>query len=369
MTRHTSAMQPQNTSQKILAINPGNTSTKAALFKDRELKKMEVVRHSKEEIENFTNFIDQLEYRRQAIDDFLSRNKIDPGTIDYFIGRGGYLKPLKSGLYEVNEKMLEDLKSSRYGEHASNLGAMIACSFSSRMGKRAFILDPVCVDELESIARISGHPAIERKSVFHTLNQKRVARNAAREMGLEYKDINLIVAHLGSGISVGLHKKGLITDVTNAIDGEGPFSPERSGAVPTGAFLKYVFDNKLDWNESASMLYGRGGMYAYLGTNDFEKVIEKYEAKKDEKVKTIVEAMAYQITKNIAAMAAPAGGAIDAIVITGGLAYSKTFTDLIVPNIRFITDRVFIYPGEDELQAIADGVVQGLKNEIEILDY
>lgn len=353
----------------ILAINPGNTSTKVALFEDCELKKMEVVRHSKEELESYEHFIDQLEYRRQAIDDFLSRNEIDPESIDYFIGRGGFLKPLKSGLYEVNKKMLEDLRASRYGEHASNLGAMIAYSFSSRMGKRAFILDPVCVDELESVARISGHPAIERKSVFHALNQKRVARNAARDIGSEYKDINLIVAHLGSGISIGLHKRGLIVDVTNAIDGEGPFSPERSGAVPTGAFLKYVFDNKLDWNESVNMLYGKGGMYAYLRTNDFEKAMEKYKAEKDEKVKIIIEAMAYQISKNIAAMAAPAGGAINAIVITGGLAYSKAFTDLIIPNIRFITDRIIIYPGEDELQAMAEGVVQGLKNEIEILDY
>jgi butyrate kinase len=303
------------------------------------------------------------------VEGFLDKNGIDQESIDCFIGRGGYLRPLKSGLYEVNRKMLDHLKTSRYGEHASNLGALIAYSFSSRTGKRAFILDPVCVDELEPVARISGHPAVDRKSVFHALNQKRVARNAARDLGLEYKDINIIVAHLGSGISIGLHKKGLIVDVTNAIDGEGPFSPERSGAVPTGAFVRYVFENRLDWKKSANMLYGKGGMYAYLGTNDFREVMEKYESGSHKKVSLVIDAMAYQISKNIAALAAPVRGDIDAIAITGGLAYSKTFTGLIIPAVKYITDRILIYPGEDELQAMAEGVVQGLNGEVEILKY
>ena len=265
--------------------------------------------------------------------------------------------------------MLDDLKHSRYGEHASNLGALIAYSFSSSTGKRAFILDPVCVDELEPVARISGHPAIERRSVFHALNQKRVARNAASDMGLEYKSINIIVAHLGSGISIGLHKNGLIVDITNAIDGEGPFSPERSGAIPTGAFIKYVFENRLEWEQSASMLYGKGGMYAYLGTNDFKKVMKKYEMGGDEKVLLVVDAMAYQISKSISALAAPVKGDIDAIAITGGLAYSKTFTELIIPAIKYITNNILVYPGEDELQAMAEGVIQGLKGETRILKY
>jgi len=353
----------------ILAVNPGNTSTKAGLFEDEKLMVMEVVRHKKKELEVFPNFIDQLELRRQAVKDFLDRNKVDPQKIDYFIGRGGYLRPLKSGLYEVDDKMLEDLKTSRYGEHASNLGAMIAYSFSLNAGKRAFILDPVCVDEMQPVARLSGHPAIERTSVFHALNQKRVARNAAKDLGLDYHEINIIVAHLGSGISVGLHKKGMIVDVTNAIDGEGPFSPERSGAVPTGSFLRYVLEKKLSWKESSGMLYGKGGLYAYLGTNDFKKVMKDYEDGTDKKVKLVVEAMAYQVCKNIAAMAAPAGGDIDAVAITGGLAYSGTFTDLIVKSVSFISGNILIYPGEDELQAMAEGVVKGLGGEIKILDY
>ncbi len=353
----------------ILAINPGNTSTKIALFEEIKLLKMEVIRHNKNDLKRFEHFIDQLKYRSNSVNEFLSKNNIDPKSIDYFIGRGGYLRPLMSGLYEVDRKMIEDLKAARYGEHASNLGAMIAYGLSSSMGKKAFILDPVCVDELEPVARISGHPAIERKSIFHALNQKRVARTAARELGSRYENINLIVAHLGSGISVGLHKEGRIVDVSNAIDGEGPFSPERSGGLPTGAFLKYVFENGLDWQDSLRMLYGGGGMYAYLGTNDFKKVMEKYENGNDKKVKIVIEAMAYQISKYIASFTAPVSGNIDAIILTGGLAYSKTFTQLIVPCVEFITKNILIYPGEDELQAMAEGVIKGLKGEIEILKY
>lgn len=353
----------------ILAINPGNTSTKIALFRETRLLKMEVIRHKKKDLEEFGHFIDQLEYRSNSVNEFLDNNKIDLKNIDYFIGRGGYLRPLISGLYEVSENMIEDLKTARYGEHASNLGAMIAYSLSLMMGKKAFILDPVCVDEMEPAARISGHPRIERKSIFHALNQKMVARTAARELNSRYEDINLIVAHLGSGISVGLHKKGRIVDVSNAIDGEGPFSPERSGGLPTGAFLKYVFKNGLNWPDSLKMLYGMGGMYAYLGTNDFKKVMEKYEDGNEKKVKVVIEAMAYQISKYIASLAAPVSGNIDAIILTGGLAYSKIFIQLIIPYVEFITKRIFVYPGEDELQAMAEGVMQGLKGKIDILKY
>ncbi len=353
----------------ILAINPGNTSTKIALFKGTKLLKTEVVRHSKKNLERFDHFIEQLEYRSNSVKQFLDKNNIDPKSIDYFIGRGGCLRPLISGLYEVDGKMIGDLKVARYGEHASNLGAMIAYDLSFKMGKKAFILDPVCVDEMEPVARISGHPAIERKSILHALNQKMVARKAAVELGSKYGDINLIVVHLGSGISAGLHKKGRIVDLSNAIDGEGPFSPERSGGLPTGAFLKYVFENGLDWQDSLRMLYGEGGMYAYLGTNDFKKVMEKHEKGNDKKVNTVIEAMAYQISKCIASLAAPVSGDIDAIILTGGLAYSKTFTQLIVSCVEFITKKILIYPGEDELQAMAEGVMQGLNGEIEILKY
>jgi butyrate kinase len=353
----------------ILTINPGNTSTKVGLFEDQTAKQAETIRHSREETDKFESIADQLDFRKKAVENFLAKNNIKLESIDYFIGRGGYMKPLKSGLYEVNNKMLDDLKTIKYGEHASNLGALIANGLASVNKKKAFILDPVCVDEFEPIARLSGHPAIPRVSVFHALNQKMVARNAARDMGRDYTDLNMIVIHLGSGISVGLHKNGRISDLTNAIDGEGPFSPERSGAVPTRLFLKHVFQKGLDFKESESMLYGKSGMYAYLGTNDFKKVMDDYEAGEDKKVKLVVEAMAYQIAKTTASLAAPVSGDIDCIAITGGLAYSETFTGLIIPYIRFITDNILIYPGEDELQAMAEGVVHGLKGDIEILKY
>ncbi len=354
---------------KILAINPGNTSTKIGFFKSNKLLNQKSIRHDKKDLEVFPNILDQLEFRSRSIGTFLRDNDIRTSGIDHFIGRGGLLKPLESGLYMVNQDMINDLKSTKYGEHSSNLGALIAQRIASKYGKKAYILDPVCVDELEPIVRITGHPEIHKVSAFHALNQKSVARRASVELGKQYSDLNLIIAHLGSGISVGLHRKGKIVDVNNAIAGEGPFSPERSGGIPAGTFLKYAFENKLDYQESLKMLYGRGGMYAYLGTNDFQEVMEIYMKGNNKKVKLVIDAMAYKITKAIAALAAPVAGEVDGIVITGGLAYSKTFISIIRSNIKFLTDNIFIYPGEDELQAMADGVILGLKGEIEIHEY
>jgi butyrate kinase len=354
---------------KILAINPGNTSTKIGLFEGNKILNQESIRHEKNDLEVFSNILDQLNFRFKATDTFLRDNNVLTSNIDHFIGRGGLLKPLESGLYMVNQEMIDDLKISKYGEHSSNLGALMAQRFASKYGKKAYILDPVCVDELEPIARMSGHPRIRKVSAFHALNQKSVARRASKELGKEYKDINLIIAHLGSGISIGLHKKGKIVDVNNAIAGEGPFSPERSGGIPAGTYLKYVFDNKLNFQDALKMLYGQGGMYAYLGTNDFQKVMKDYDEGKKEEVKLVIDAMAYKISKEIASLAAPVAGEVDGIVITGGLTYSKTFISIIRSSIGFITSNIFIYPGEDELQAMADGVVLGLNGEIEIHEY
>ena len=354
---------------KILAINPGNTSTKIGLFEGNKLINQEAIRHNKNDLEVFLNILDQLKFRSKAIGDFLGNNNIHSSDIDHFIGRGGLLKPLESGLYMVNEEMIRDLKSAKYGEHSSNLGALIAQRIATKYGKKAYILDPICVDELEPVARITGHPEIHKVSVFHALNQKSVARRASKKIGKQYGDLNLIIAHLGSGISVGLHKKGKIIDVNNAIAGEGPFSPERSGGIPAGSYLKYTFDKKLDFQDALKMLYGQGGMFAYLGTNDFKAVMEDYIEGNNEKVKLVIDAMAYKISKTISALAAPVAGKVDGIVITGGLAYSETFTSLISSNIKFLTNNIFVYPGEDELQAMADGVILGLKGEIEIHNY
>lgn len=352
-----------------MAINPGNTSTKIGLFKDKELISSEIIRYDKGELVKFKKIIDQLDFRLKSIDSFIQKNNIDLSEIDFFIGRGGYLRPLKSGLYEINNKMVEDLVEAKYGEHSSNLGAIIAYSYACEYKKKSYILDPVCVDELEPVARISGHPAIERKSIFHALNQKRVAQIAARELGLEYRDINLIVAHLGSGISVALHKRGRVVDVNHAIDGEGPFAPQRSGGLPVGGFLRYIFEHNLNYDESFSMLYGHGGLAAYFGTSDFAELMQKYEKNTNKKVKIIIDAMAYQISKYIASLSAPVCGQIDGIVLTGGLAYSKTFINLIISNIKFLTNNIFVYSGEDELLTMAEGIILGVNKKIEILKY
>lgn len=353
---------------KILAIDPGNTSTKIGFFEDKNLIFSSTIRHDANQLKAYNSFIEQLDFRFDAIKDFIKKNNIDLKEVDYFIGRGGYLKPLRSGLYEINKKMISDLLNPVI-KHASNLGALIANDFANRYKKKSFILDPICVDEMNDLAKISGHPTFVRTSVFAALNQKRVARLASHELGKKYNELNLVVAMLGSGISVGIHSKGRVIDVTNAVEGEGPFSPERSGALPIMPFVKYVLDKKLDYREAYKLVYGQGGIVAYLGTNNMHEILKKYDEGKDKKIQLIINAMTYQIAKEIAVMAVPVNGEVDAIIITGGLANEKTFTDLIIPRIKFITEKIMIFPGEDELAAMAEGVIGGITGEIEILEY
>ncbi len=354
---------------KILAINPGSTSTKIGIFNGREICSTKTIRYSKKELNYFRKIIDQIDHRMQSIDNFIKENNINLSKVDIFIGRGGYLKPLRSGLYKVNKKMINDLVKAKYGEHASNLGAIIAYNYAKKYNKEAFILDPVCVDELNQIAKISGHPLFERKSIFHALNHKRVARAASKELGKDYEKLNLIVCHLGGGITIGLHNHGRVVDVNNAIDGEGPFTPERSGGLQIGSFLRYVFENNLNYDESFKMICGNGGLVAYFGTTNFSELMQKYENGNDKKLNVIIEAMAYQISKNIVAMAAPVCGKIDGIILTGGLAHSESFINLIISKIKFITKNIFIYPGEDELMAMVEGVLLGKSEKIEIMEY
>lgn len=353
---------------RILAIDPGNSSTKIGLFEDKKPVMSDSIRHDVSKLKKFASFMDQLEFRFNAIDSFISKNNINISGIDYFIGRGGYLKPLKSGLYEVNEKMIRDLKNSII-DHSSNLGALIAYDFATKNNKKAFILDPVCVDELSDIAKISGHPKFPRRSAFHALNQKRMARRASIELGRNYQDLNLIVVMLGSGISVGIHSKGSVIDVTNAVEGEGPFTPERSGAIPIMPFVKYILDNKLDYSKAYKMIYGNGGISAYLGTSDMYEVIDRFKEGQDKKVRLVIEAMIYQVAKEIAAMSVSVNGNIDAIIITGGLANEEMVVDMIKKRIGFITGTILVYPGEDELAAMAEGVAGAIKGEIEIINY
>jgi butyrate kinase len=263
--------------------------------------------------------------------------------------------------------MLEDLKVGVLGEHASNLGGIIANEIASNLNIPAFIVDPVVVDEMQAVARISGMPEIERKSIFHALNQKAVARRAADEMGKPYHECNFIVAHLGGGVSVGAHRKGKVVDVNNALDGDGPFSPERSGGLPVGDLAKLCFSGKYTLTEIKKLIKGQGGLVAYLNTNDGRDVIKMIESG-DENAKVVFQAMAYQVAKEIGMCAAVLKGDIDAIILTGGLAYGEVLIGWIKEHVEFL-GKIIVYPGEDEMSALALGGLRVLKGEEEAQTY
>ncbi|NPV42435.1 MAG: butyrate kinase [Firmicutes bacterium] len=341
---------------RILAINPGSTSTKIALFHNEKEIFQETIRHSPEELKPYPKIIDQYIFRKETILKILDKKEINIRKLNAVVGRGGLLKPISGGTYIVNEKMVNDLKQGLYGEHASNLGGLLAFEISRNLDIPAFIVDPVVVDEMEPIAKVSGIPEIERKSIFHALNQKAMARRAAGDLGKNYEEINLVVVHLGGGISVGAHKKGKVIDVNNALDGDGPFSPERSGGLPFGALMKMCYNGKYSYDELRRKLIGRGGLVAYLGTNDGREVKKRIDAG-DEQAKLIYKAMAYQVGKEIGSQCAVLKGDIDAIVLTGGLAYDNMFIDWIKEMVSFMAP-VMVYPGEDELLALAHGALR-----------
>lgn len=351
-----------------LVINPGSTSTKIAVFDNEEVVFEKTLRHSTEEIGAYDKISDQYEFRKNIIVESLEENNIKIDSLDSVVGRGGMLKPISGGTYSINEKMLKDLEVGILGEHASNLGGLLAYSIAKDIGVPSFIVDPAVVDELEPIARIAGHPKFERISIFHALNQKAVARRAVNEMGKKYEESNLIVAHLGGGITVGSHKHGKVVDVNNGLDGEGPFSPERSGTLPVGALTKLCFSGELTLEEIKKMIKGSGGLTAYLGTNNAQKISEMVK-NGDKNAAIIYEAMAYQVAKDIGQCAVVLEGNVDGIVITGGIAYDKMFVEWIEKRVKFIS-RVFVYPGEDELIALAQGGLRVLtgKEEAKIYD-
>ncbi|NLV75504.1 MAG: butyrate kinase, partial [Tissierellia bacterium] len=283
------------------------------------------------------------------------------------VGRGGLLKPIEGGTYEVNQKMLEDLKVGLQGEHASNLGGIIAHEIAREVGVKAYIVDPVVVDELLDVARISGLKEIEIRSIVHALNQKAVARRHAKIKGKKYEDMNLIVAHLGGGISVGAHHKGKIIDVNNALDGDGPFSPERSGGLPVGDLVKLCYSGKYTYEEMRKLIKGNGGMVSYLNTNNAIEVSEKIQ-KGDKYAQLIYYAMAYQVAKEIGSCAAVLKGKVDGILLTGGIAHDEQFTNWIKESVQFIS-QVYVYPGEDELMALAEGGLRVLTGEEKAKEY
>ncbi|GAB4117358.1 MAG: butyrate kinase [Candidatus Caldatribacteriota bacterium] len=346
---------------KILVINPGSTSTKIALFTNDNLLFEKKIQHSTEELSVFSTINDQFEFRRKIILNFLKEKKISLANLDAIVGRGGLLRPIPSGTYRVNNRMIEDLKNSKRGEHASNLGGLLAYSIAEELSIPAYIVDPVVIDEMKPIARISGMPEIPRISILHALNQKAVARKAAKDLGKKYEKINLIVAHLGGGISVGIHSRGKVIDVNNALNGEGPFAPERSGGLPVGALVELCFSGKFSQEEIMKKIVGKGGLVAYLNTNDIREVIRRIE-QGDKYAKLILEAMAYQVAKEIGAGATVLKGQIDAIVLTGGIAYNSEFIELIKDRISFLS-LVMVYPGEEEMTALCEGALRVLRGE------
>lgn len=353
---------------RLLIINPGSTSTKISVFDNEKEILTKTLRHSNDELKNFKSIIEQYDFRKNIIEKFLEENNIPLSSLSAIVGRGGLLHPIPSGTFEVNDKMVEDLKSCKYGEHASNLGGIIAKSIADQLNIKAYIVDPVVVDELMDIARIAGHPKFERLSIFHALNQKAVARVAAEKIGKKYEDSNIIVAHLGGGISVGLHRKGKVVDVNNALDGEGPFTPERSGTLPAGQLVKLCFSGEYTYQEIRKMLKGKGGLVAYLGTNDALKVQQMVE-QGDEKAILIYKALAYQIAKEIMSLFPGANSKIDAVAITGGIAYDEHNLMKWIKEMIGDIVKIIIIPGEKEMDALALGALRVLKKEEEAKIY
>ena len=352
---------------RSLIINPGSTSTKIGVFDDEKQVFDKTLRHTTEEIAQFDHIVDQMNFRKNIIIDALKENNVDIKSFDVIVGRGGMLKPIEGGTYAVTDELCADLKVGVQGEHASNLGGLLAREIGDSIGVPSYIVDPVVVDEMEPVARISGVPEIERVSIFHALNAKAMARRYAAETGRKYTDINVIVVHMGGGVSVSAHKNGRVIDVFNAFDGDGAFSPERAGGLPSGALVKLCFESGRTEKEVKKMIVGNGGFNAYLGTNDARDV-DKMCLAGDEKAILVRNAFIYQLAKNIGAMSAVLEGQVDQIILTGGIAYDKYVTAEITKKVSFIAP-VKIYAGEDELLALAQGALRVMNGEEKVKEY
>lgn len=346
---------------KILVINPGSTSTKISIFENEKAVFSKNIFHPENEIHSFQRIVDQKDFRKAKIIETIKEAGYDEKSLSCVVGRGGLLMPIPSGTYIVNELMIEHLLKGIQGEHASNLGGLIAYEIAHPLNIPAYIVDPVVVDEMEEIAKISGHPLIKRRSIFHALNHKAVGRKIAlKEFNKKYEELNLIIAHLGGGISVAAHRRGKVIDVNNALNGDGPFAPERAGGLPVWDSMKLALSGKYTENELKKMLAGKGGVVAYLQTNDMRKVEEMIK-NQNKFAKLIVDAMAYQVSKEIGALSTVLEGNMDAIVLTGGLAYFKYFTEQIERRVKHL-GKIIISPGEDEMEALAFGALRVLKS-------
>jgi butyrate kinase len=352
---------------KSLILNPGSTSTKIGVYDGEQEVLVETLRHSSEEISQYETIYDQFKFRKDIIINVLKEKNFDINSLDAVVGRGGMLKPMESGTYKVNEKMLKDLKDGVQGQHASNLGGIIANQIGNELNIPAFIVDPVVVDELNDVARVSGVPELPRVSKFHALNQKAVAKRYAKESGIKYTDLNLIIVHMGGGVSVGAHKNGKVIDVNNALDGEGPFSPERAGSVPVGALIKMCYSGNFTEQEVYNKVVGKGGYVAYLNTNDARDVL-KLVSEGDKEAQLYFDAFIYQISKSIGEMATVLEGKVDRIIFTGGIAYSDKVIDELTKRAGWIAP-ITVYPGEDELLALAQGAIRAMTGEEEAKEY
>lgn len=335
----------------ILTINPGSTSTKVAIFTNRELLLELTLRHSVEEMSQFATIIDQFNFRKDIIVQAVKDAGVALSSLDAVIGRGGLVKPIPSGVYEINEALKSDLLTSSMGEHASNLGGLIADDIARSIGVKAYIADPIVVDEMCDVAKITGIKEIQRRSIFHALNQKAISRQYADEVGREYEDMNIIVAHMGGGVSVGAHLKGQVIDVNNALNGDGPFSPERAGSLPAGQLVELCFSGKYSQDELNKLLCGKGGFTSLMDTNDSRDLTAMI-GNGDQQAQLILNAFAYNVGKSIGAMSVVLKGSVDAIILTGGVANNVIVGRYIRDMVGHIAP-VIIKPGENELEALA----------------
>lgn len=337
---------------KILVINPGSTSTKIAVYQDETCLFEQTIKHYLDELVLYPTILSQLDFRYDLIIGNLEIAGISLDDIKIVMGRGGLTYPLESGVYEVDDRMLTHVRKGVMGQHASNLGPLLAHAIAKIIpGAHAYIADPVVTDELEPVARVSGHPRFERRSIFHALNHKAIGRLYAQSIGKKYEEINLIIAHMGGGVSVGAHRKGRVIDVNNALDGEGPFSPERSGTLPAGQLIEACFCGNFTEDEVRRMVTGEGGLVAYLNTNSMKEIVD-FAEDGDEECRFYVEAFVYQVAKAIGEMAVVLEGEVDAILLTGGIAYSSLIARSVTEKIKFIST-VVVYKGEDELASMA----------------
>lgn len=345
--------------ERILAINPGSTSTKIALYAGTEELFCKTIDYPAERIHACPSVYSQLDFRLADVLRVLSEHGIDPESPDFIIGRGGAVKPVHGGAWEITEKMLDDLRKAVYADHASNLGAMIVHELASKKGIPACVVDPPATDEMDDVARVTGHPLFRRRSRLHTLNQKAVAHRAAAELGIPYKKARLIVAHLGGGVSVGAHRRGRIVDVNDAYDGSGPMSPERSGTLPAGQVAKLCFSGDYTPEEFQKMLVGRGGLFAHLGTTDVREILRRIDSG-DDHARLVLDAMIYQTAREIGACAAVLEGVVDGVVLTGSIMQSDILAAMLSRKIAFL-GRVLVYPGEDEMEALRDAALRVIR--------